>query len=1389
MRRISLSKPVLEPVNQVLKAEFSALGRFVKLLLFRQAGDATIKLGEVEIIGREARANDKVALAKPKEYYIGPAVPDGTGKDGNNPDWTYLTSGGFTVGIDKKRGSVGTIYNNIAKRRCVLLSCDTYHIETRKYTRDLSEAGNVVEKSLKKNETLVFTCRNKGMKDVKITQIYKITRDGLSKTTELVNEGAALDLFVTVGTTVVADEKFRKKAWYLGADRGLGGRIKASDVTMPMGATCHSPKNTKVVLLMNYAENFGVAQYRYGINGEYCNPVTSRYFEKANNPPIYTPNGWRMGLVTLHLKPGEKRSVETRWNLFANDEFFFFKQFSSIPEVAKLFNVPRPDWLLRLKTIVSDFHAFPFGKGDNKKIIKRWIHRSADLYDEGCLYMLVCGQDVWGDWYKGEKISLGWTGEKIDNRYLAGFLNEIRGEIPYLKLGLYTWAWTGWVYSKAYTKHPEWYIDRNKNGYLKKAYQNGPQNFLRRISAPGSMEDFLSSAKLLMRDFDPDFFYIDGGGGGCNSVDWQRLKLDYDTDWQKFHWELNRLTRSVPGRKRAFFTNARSGAFVDIGFIEGINNNLSSAQWRKSADALLAVKMRMTLFPKMTIIPIYWRTNTLPFYSNYCIGLGLVPENIYPSRELRNVAYVTAAYENRLLKFTPANIAPDWRKNEETELEAYAMTHAPAAFFSIINHSKIPTPQTVSADAAKLGLDSGKPIFSWLIRMRDSRNRTKTTGVSERTAKKVYGNSGWGVDLVAAPEFLGLAKATDGRIGLTGKFDLDVLNMALFTNSPAVVYSTNGRRCQIWQPAARGITVDGALDIANRHLTLNAVKNDAGDVATAEVLVYVPNEWGGFSVEGAELAREVFVGKQKFLLLRLNAFGEIRVAAEKSAAFEIKGKIKVVFANFAAPGRLDLNLPNGAKHVTIYKDGVPVFFGESNEIVLPKELESGKYAVRALVGDTLISGDLSISSSWKYDYPNIRPERKASFLNVTEVNRVVNGLRVLKKAENSFNGYHLPLFTRVNAETLKFAAGSSDYATSLYGYAMGGLEIDAAKVLSLRMENTFFRHWSNYERETRKAGNPNAFAGLIVDYHTSSGYSKRVALGMGLMQTKTKARQPLYGKKSKPDAFVRLNDYIHLSKSANLALDLRRWAPKNWDGRVWISAAVNGGVFAGRKLFFTITGNGDAPMKGFVEDEGELLSRKLKQPSFKAAFKKAVMNIDGKLDESVWSSLKTQSGFTYAVSMRAPSQKTSLRMFHDDTNLYLGVECRETERGHLIGDGGKLWSHDALDVTFAPLPRSKHFHKFVIDFRNEIYQETRPVGVKQEKWKIKSAVVQNKGKWIWEAAIPLKYIKLKDGAIAFNLLRYRPGTSGVEALSWSLIPELNYMDPTFFGTIKLEKGK
>ena len=78
----------------------------------------------------------------------------------------------------------------------------------------------------------------------------------------------------------------------------------------------------------------------------------------------------------------------------------------------------------------------------------------------------------------------------------------------------------------------------------------------------------------------------------------------------------------------------------------------------------------------------------------------------------------------------------------------------------------------------------------------------------------------------------------------------------------------------------------------------------------------------------------------------------------------------------------------------------------------------------------------------------------------------------------------------------------------------------------------------------------NAFAGFMVDYSTAEGYTKRVALSIGVHSDKRTTKTPIWGKVTTPDQFV------DLGRKKEYDLDLKEWAPDGWNGKVWFTVTL-----------------------------------------------------------------------------------------------------------------------------------------------------------------------------------------------------------------------------------------
>src|SRR5690348_15283871 len=69
------------------------------------------------------------------------------------------------------------------------------------------------------------------------------------------------------------------------------------------------------------------------------------------------------------------------------------------------------------------------------------------------------------------------------------------------------------------------------------------------------------------------------------------------------------------------------------------------------------------------------------------------------------------------------------------------------------------------------------------------------------------------------------------------------------------------------------------------------------------------------------------------------------------------------------------------------------------------------------------------------------------------------------------------------------------------------------------------------------------------------------------------------------------------------------------------------------------------------------------RPTVHAVRASGKLQLDGKLDEADWKAAPAFSDFVdaYPTPGAKPSQRTEVRVLYDDTNLYVGVICFDTQ--------------------------------------------------------------------------------------------------------------------------------
>jgi len=1385
-RRAEAEHEVAGPVRRV--------ARYVKVVLNRPAADQDVELAEVELYGREPTEEDRLAAAA-SAYEIGPEMPPTTDAERHDEHFFYLTGEGIRVAVDRVHGLVGGIWKREHAEKCLERLADKYYLLTREEDVEAGEYDDRVEEVLEDRAggPLRLRCSNPKLPDVTIEKTYTLSPDGrrLIKRVAFVSTSDAPDRFLTPAVGGLLTEDFRRGGVYMGCDRGLGARLFAEEVTVPRQIGALGARNAKVVIFERYDLGWGLAQYRYKVNDHYCRPLTSRWHEKANHPPIYLPNGWEFGVATLHLAPKQEQSIETQLALFEGRQYDFYGMYRNLPEVAEAFaSVQRPEWVRDLKT-GCNVALNPLTEDLTGPLMP--VQRSLQMTETGGLWNLTHIHGVWGEWFTEGVVTNGY-GAKIDTQWLKDYIAAVQRMSPRVKVGVYTWAWAVHPRSKAYREHPEWFITTDRDGQVFNAYSNMVLNHARRFSIAESMDELMDQFARVMTDFKGDFFYLDGGGGGQNLIDWEHLACDQDYDYQELYRRIREVTRAC-GDDKAVWFNARTGPYWDIGYYEGIDRMLHAATWRDSADGLSAVKIRQAYDPGQVVVPLYWRASTLPFFSNYCIGLGITPSRPLGADDQREkLPFIEAAYETRGLRWIEADLEPDWRVDPETQIEAYALKEGEAAFISVIDHREdAGGPAVVSADTEKLGLDAGRPVYAWTFGVRDIREAWPA--LPEATRREVYRQTGWGLDLVARLLGVEVIEKPGGRIELEIPTEPHLLRMVMLSNSPAGVFSVGELRTNFWKPTNLGASVHAELSAEGGQMVVEATAPDAG----AEIIVCPPP--GKVVNPGKGALKPVFVGERKLVILSVPA-GEHRLELAVTDAPPMDAELKVSCPEEVAAGEtleVATEPPTGSAQVSLCRGDVLVFGGEVPategvlRVAVPEQVHGGELEVRVAAAGAqreMVTGKAGVKITGDFE-PELVPvalPKRGPKLEIAEVNKTVKGIKVLSAGTDTHDGYDGGLFAQVEAERLTIAGGNLDAPRSRYGYGFGGLELEGARVLTLRVSNTFHEAWTYYR--SRVSYHPkytSTFCGVMVDYHTEEGYTRRVALGLGLINPKRKAPRPGWGTKAPPDEFISLGDVIHEGGETEVTIDLARWAPAGWDGRCWLAAGADN-VLPSRRIYVQILDNADTP-EGKEIIEGEAMGDLYKIRSYRVCRMPAAPAIDGKLADEAWRELKPVKDFGLLGRMGSSTQATRAWLAYDDEKLYVAFDCPESEKQQLNTAAKKIWNQDAIDFALDVDGDREDFQQIIVNCKGEFEQFSQGAGGEKTVWQIEVGVAQYEGGWSVEVAIPWSEIGAKPSAgmkWTGNFVRYRPYPPTDEMQTWSAMPGPAVNEAARFGDMVFE---
>lgn len=1387
--------------EQVLETKLSGMARYVKVLLFHHANRSTIKLDEVEIMGGAVKLEEKAAAVVSREEFKGAKIPSWKFPYESETVW-YLGNGEAAWGISKTTGQVVGGWNAKIKE-CYLLSLEgRYHLEDRKSLVTGVESQDTVQSSkfFDKEQRLELTCANSKVPDLTIRKRYWVRGNKLFQRVGFVTKSNDLQ-FITYNSNAKFEQAYRDAGYYMGGGDGGGPLVPAPRITAWQKVTEH--QNTAKGMVLHQPENgYGFAHIRTRLDDQFVWPwftgAIASYCEKENVLQ-YTPDGWDMSLGTSRLSQTKETSYEQYVSVFEGDwQKFFRSEYALLPEVQQgLKEIPPvPGWVGEIKA-------------DTSSDIQR-VRRLLEVTDEGYIMVLVDLGGSWADYYVDRGLEGGWAGGSITAEELKDLIQRIKALSPRVKVGTYMWNLSTFENCRIYKKHPEWFRTANKDGEQVSTFPGVATNYAYLLSIPECYNELLAQVDLVLGYLGTDFIFLDSSCA-VNLIDWKSGEYSRDDLCFRLYRDMKRVAAKHGLDKMVFFNN-RGNPYGDINYIEA-RATISADYWRQfTGIAAVMQEFVSSTRPKARIVPLYYVTPHERDYVNRVLAMGWIPELVY-GNVLERRAFIQAAYEIGNCTTVPVRYSPDWKRDKVTKIESYAVQRGgdPGYLLSFISHEEKPQTLPVELDLDSFKLDRNGPVFVWEYVVE---NANEYKGVAtERLARSVYRNTGWQLDRVTRRRLV-YAGPYREKLELGVNMKPLLLYQLYVTSQPEAVYSENhlpanylfGRMPKVslrekadWKKGSVKIQVDSSRE-------------------EVEIVVFLPlssHRLGRVSLDGQPVEPVlVWEGGDVFPVIKVGQGRHTVAMAFSSTAVTEPVVVKGLSAD-ESPSGLRVGLPGFDKAIlTIEKDGRVLSNRMAKradrDMVLPlaSARNAGEYLVslRAVV-DGKGQVQLATSDPAVVRLPAAVPDlglssEKSPMLpgkrEIVAVNREIQGLNVLRSAvlttetpRGSFQPNLEALMVSVNPDDLLLEAGTTrKIQDDSRGAAFAGLEIKNLRKIKVKLSNTFHNAFHIRGKGYHVPLTPNSrnFAGIIVDYHTAKDYTKRVRFAVGVMHPECSSTYPDYGKVAVADEAYDLGMSLIEVPEKTFALDLQRYAPKDWDGQVWLSVGSDW-VASDRRLKLQILAANEAVSGEFLSgtDPKAYQAAYRKPKTLMAPRSPGGIVIDGSSDEEMWRGGARAEQFFLNGGEGVSKARTTAMLLYDDENLYVTFICMEPNRRKPFVQGGAIWDDDEVEIWIDAKGDGKTYRQVIVNGVNE-KMEFSEGGPNRIGAKTAVRVVEGES-WMVEMAIPFAGLGVKPpkpgDTWRLSLCRYRPAGKDFnsEQIVWAPLQGAGFKDLANFGTL------
>jgi len=1366
--------------EQTLAATCVGVGRYLRITLKRPRVDVPLALGEVALQRRVTTQADREARSGP--YFDGPNMPPIAADLTADGEYAVLRGNRIVVAIHRKTGIVGGLWNR-GGARVLLRGWDRYIFENRDELVQSSEYADEARELEIEDGTLALTAENADMPGLTLLKEYRLganeREEWLEKTTSFRYGGPRDDQFATLLTNCAVDEAYRRGAYYETA------QVRCARILADKIRALHVVPACKAVMLVRPASLETVTQYRHGVNGRFCFPNHGQNPMEAYNRTSYNRCGWEIGHATLKLSGEDMASTRVHTALLDGGRFGWERHYVSLPDYRSyMAGLERPEWLRDLRTMVLDtYRCVLWGQAE------RTARRLSRVFNGTTLTPGLTHLDgVWGELpVAGDAIGLFGGVTPTDD--IARMFRQFVG-MPRYRAGLYMWLTSVNPQADVFRQHPDWFTVANKDGDPRVVFPQLKTNFGRIMSIPEHQEFVAEQVLAIHRRYPQDVWYLDGGNTAVNLIDWQSLRTTQDYHGEDFCRRLReQLKRDNP--ELVVFFNSADDRLADIGYAE-IGREFGK-EWRRAAARMYSCKVRQFFDPERLMSPLYW-VGPGNNYLRICTALGFPPSGppgLETADLLAYAPYCQAAFETRVLQFSPTAYAPDWRFDEDTALEMYALRAGRGLVLSAVSHRDADHSYRLSAQVPQDVASPGETVYLVHHTLKDIDAFSLPN--SDFANQAAYRQTHWATGAVTQMRDIRPVGVDEtGGVAFEARLTPGLLNVFCLVREPVFFFSHGDLRANFLLPQVQGRSSSAQPGAEGLTVTVTPGEKPCELLALAPPGMKLQQS----STGGAQVRLFGLNGR----IMNLSpASAATRLSLRFVPAKETQGALRLSMPDSVRAGEALVVQVDGALgplRCSIWREGTLILAadapGPSIRLTVPVQVHDGSHEIEVTSADGHRgSAAFQIVGHQSTDdiAPNTPPLQHGRTVNPIDAPR--DGATILSSATTEY-GRCTPA---VDPDALTLRAEVPRECVSYYAQSMAGIELSGARSLAVRLDHNMYPVRGLYpERHVLYEKHANAFIGLFVDYGSAEGYLNRVALSAGEMSRQRTSKCPDWGAAKPPDRYLQLPPTIYTGQEVAGRLDLAKWAPEAWDGRVWVSAVMDLAL-PNRWLTLRITALNPEPgaLPELTVQDPEARAGLLKRRSIEVVRFQTPPKLDGKLDDAVWQSAPPERGLLVLASEgQRESQETEIRMGCDAGFLYIGVTAWEREKKGFDttnGAAGRPWWDDGVELALAPPQWKGEFLHQIVTADAVTFQEiSTHMHDKQRKSSVPVVcrVAKQEGRFTIEVAVPVGDGGLPSPKVGSSwraqFMRTRVLPSGLrEHATWTPVESL--YDLESFGSI------